>query len=75
MAESSKKVKLWRQDVVTSVDGVRADLDPGYVQGVELPLAGPLEVVVFYLPRPGYHSRPGKGAGELKDSAPSYVGK
>lgn len=76
MAESSKKVKPWRQDVkhaaLDSITGhVARQLDPGWT-----PLVGPLEVVVeFFLPRPGYHFRTGKRANELKDNAPSYVDK
>lgn len=74
MAESSKKVKPWRQDVKSAVDDLASC---GFVQGLDqLPLTGPLEVVVdFYLSRPGYHYRTGKHAGVLKDSAPAYVDK
>lgn len=67
MAESSKKVKPWRQDVKSAVEGIDAD---------QAPFTGPLEVVIdFYIGRPGYHFRSGKHAGELKDNAPAYVDK
>ena len=76
MVESSKKVKPWRQDVVASVDAIRSDVEAGFVRGVELPLAGPLEVVVdFYIARPGYHYGTGRNAGVLKPTAPAYVDK
>lgn len=67
MAESSKKVKPWRQDVKSAVEDLGAD---------HAPFTGPLEVQVdFYLPRPGYHFRTGKHAGELKPNAPLHVDK
>ncbi|WP_210651318.1 RusA family crossover junction endodeoxyribonuclease [Nocardioides sp. SYSU D00065] len=74
LAESSKKVKPWRQDVKSAVEDLASD---GLVRSLEqLPLTGPLEVSIdFYLPRPGYHFRTGKHAGELKDNAPAYVDK
>jgi Holliday junction resolvase RusA-like endonuclease len=72
MAESSKKVKPWRQDVKSAVEDLR-DVVPAFAQ---LPLAGPLEVQVdFYIVRPGYHFRTGKHAGVLKDNAPRFVDK
>lgn len=37
------------------------------------PMRGPLELEIhFYMPRPKYHYRTGKYAGQLKDSAPYY---
>lgn len=72
MTESSKKVKPWRQDVKSAVEDLR-DVVPALA---EAPLSGPLEVSIdFYLPRPGYHFRTGKHAGELKLGAPAYVDK
>jgi Holliday junction resolvase RusA-like endonuclease len=87
MAESSKKVKPWRQDVKSAVDDLLSSdyirftgPDGGVGWGPDvrdhLPLTGPLEVQVdFYLVRPGYHFRTGKHAGELKPSAPTHVDK
>lgn len=87
MTESSKKVKPWRQDVVSAVETfLAADYirvggpNGGTAWGKELrehlPLSMPLAVeVIFYLPRPGYHFRTGKRAHELKPNAPAYVDK
>lgn len=74
MAESSKKVAPWRQDVKhATLDAIGGGTN--LVDAVD-PLTGPLEVVVvFYLPRPGYHFRTGKRAHELKPNAPAYVDK
>lgn len=72
MAESSKKVKPWRQDVKSAVEDLR-NVVPALA---DTPMPGPLEVSIdFYLPRPGYHFRTGKHAGELKPNAPAYVDK
>ena len=67
MVESSKKVKPWRQDVkhaaLDALDG-------------QPPMTGPVELAItFYMPRPGYHFRTGKHAGELKPNAPTWVDK
>lgn len=65
MAESSKKVKPWRQDVKTAAFNTDRDS-----------LIGPLRVeITFYLPRPGYHYGTGRNAGVLKATAPAYVDK
>lgn len=68
MAESSTKVKPWRQDVITAAQSLpRPDWD-----GV--PLEGPVTVRIdFYLPRPRYHYRTGRHAGHLKPTAPMHV--
>ena len=69
MAESSAKVKPWRQDVAAAA--IEAAAEAGWVTP-----AGPLEVeITFYLPRPRYHYRTGKHAGEIKDTAPDLVDK
>lgn len=70
MAESSKKVKPWRQDVVAAVRDVLAVEDwwaipPGAVR-VD---------ITYYLPRPRYHYRTGKHADQLKPNAPVFVDK
>lgn len=76
MAESSKKVKPWRQDVVAAVKEVLDDLASGLITGPEIPFTGPIRVdITFYLPRPRYHFRTGKHANELKPNAPRYVDK
>ena len=85
MTESSSKVKPWRQDVTAAVHAL---LDQDYIhlagpsggtirsKDLQLPLAGPLELAItFYMPRPGYHFRTGRHAGELKPNAPTYVDK
>lgn len=70
MAESSKKVKPWRQDVCAAVLNTMA-ATPGFE-----PYAGPVRVdITFYLPRPRYHFRTGKRANELRPDAPVYVDK
>jgi len=70
MAESSKKVKPWRQDVTAAVLDTIANT-PGFE-----PFTGPVRVdITFYLPRPGYHFRTGARSHELKDSAPHWVDK
>lgn len=70
MAESSKKVKPWRQDVTAAVMNLMAET-PGFE-----PYAGPVRVdITFYLPRPRYHFRTGKHANELRPNAPTYVDK
>jgi Holliday junction resolvase RusA-like endonuclease len=69
MAESSKKVKPWRQDVVAAVHNALAEASwetPGHAVEV---------TISFYLPRPGYHFRTGKRAHELKPNAPCFVDK
>ncbi|HEY0889344.1 MAG TPA: RusA family crossover junction endodeoxyribonuclease [Nocardioides sp.] len=72
MAESSKKVKPWRQDVKSAVEDLH-EVVPALDQ---LPFTGPLEVVIdFYLPRPGYHFGTGRNAGVLKANAPTHVDK
>ena len=69
MAESSVKVKPWRQDVAAAATDAAAEA--GWVAP-----AGPIEVITtFYLPRPRYHYRTGKRAGELKPTAPVLVDK
>lgn len=76
MAESSKKVKPWRQDVkaaaIDAITGIVAGhLEPGWTS-----LSGPVELrIVFRMPRPGYHFRTGARAHELKPNAPTYVAK
>lgn len=68
MVESSKKVKPWRQDVVTAA---RAAIDMAVTFET---FTGPVRVrVVFYLPRPKSHYRSGANAHLLKASAPPYV--
>lgn len=70
MAESSKKVKPWRQDVTAAALNAMASV-PGFQ-----PYAGPVRVdITFYLARPRYHFRTGARAHELKDSAPIFVDK
>lgn len=67
MAESSKKVKPWRQDVKAAALEVIATL-PGF-QSIE----GAVSVTAhFYLPRPQGHYGSGRNAGRLKDSAPAF---
>lgn len=69
MAESSKKVKPWRQDVVAAVEQTLA------ATTWEVP-SGPVRVdITFFLPRPRYHFRTGKRANELKPNAPTWVDK
>lgn len=69
MAESSAKVKPWRQDVVAAAKIEAAE------QGWETP-PGPLRVdITFYLPRPRYHYRTGTRSNELKPNAPVFVDK
>jgi crossover junction endodeoxyribonuclease RusA len=67
-AESSKKVRPWRE----AVRGKAQDaLDNG-----EQPIAGPVAVrIAFYLPRPKSHYYTGKRAGVLRDDAPDYCDK
>lgn len=70
MAESSKKVKPWRQDVVAAVEQVLAVEDWWAIP------AGPVRVdITFYLPRPAYHYGTGKNRSKLKPSAPIWVDK
>lgn len=70
MAESSKKVKPWRQDVTAAALNAMASV-PGFQ-----PYAGPVSVrVVFWISRPGYHFRSGARSRELKPTAPRYVDK
>ena len=69
MAESSKKVAPWRQDVVAAVLEAMARSEwtvPAHAVRVD---------VVYYLPRPRYHYRTGKRAHELRPDAPTYVDK
>lgn len=69
MAESSKKVAPWRQDVVAAAAAYASEI------GWEIPL-GPLEVsITFHLVRPRYHYRTGKRANELRPNAPRWVDK
>ena len=69
MAESSPKVKPWRQDVAAAAAEAA-------IVALWMAPAGPIEVVTtFYLPRPRYHYRTGKHAGELKATAPVLVDK
>ena len=69
VAESSPKVKPWRQDVAAAA--VEAAAEAGWVAP-----AGPLAVsITFYLPRPRYHYRTGKHADELKPDAARWVDK
>ena len=69
MAESSPKVKPWRQDVAAAAAAAAAEA--GWVAP-----AGPIAVaIMFYLPRPRYHYGTGKRAGELKAKAPLFVDK
>ncbi len=71
MAESSKKVKPWRQDVAAAVQ--EAIGEPAIDWHVP---AGPVRVdITYYLPRPRYHYRTGKNAHLLKPGAPTYVDK
>lgn len=71
MSENSKKVAPWRQDVVAAVRShLGSTIDE--VGG----LTGPLELhLTFFMPRPGYHYRTGKHAGELKPNAPTWCDK
>lgn len=70
MAESSKKVKPWRQDVVAAVKEVLAVEDWWAIP------PGPVRVdITFFLPRPRYHFRTGKHANELKPNAPTWCDK
>jgi len=72
MAENSKKVKPWRQDVKAAALEALAALGNRH----PYPLTGPVEVTVtFYMPRPGYHFRTGQRAHELKPGAPTFVDK
>lgn len=71
MAESSKKVKPWRQDVAAAVQAAMDDPATDW----HVP-AGPVRVdITYYLPRPRYHYRTGKHANELRPNAPTYVDK
>ena len=76
MAESSKKVRPWRQDVkAAALEAITPEQGEAFPTQWE-PLAGPLSVAVtFFLPRPGYHFRTGKRANELKPNAPDFVDK
>lgn len=69
MAESSKKVAPWRQDVKAAA--LKA------IEGSDTyPLTGPVHVTIsFLMPRPGYHFRTGARASELKPNAPTHVDK
>jgi Holliday junction resolvase RusA-like endonuclease len=69
MAESSKKVKPWRQDVAAAAAAAAEEAR------WQTP-TGPVRVdITFYLPRPKYHYRSGARANELKPNAPIYVDK
>lgn len=63
MIESSKKVKPWREAVVSAAVEARADAAT---------LTGPLAVeMVFTLTRPKSHYRTGRNAHLLRDDAPA----
>lgn len=69
MAESSKKVRPWRQDVVAAAQ--RYATDAAWATP-----AGPVRVdITFHLARPRYHFRTGARANELKPNAPTYCDK
>lgn len=70
MAESSKKVKPWRQDVVAAAQAVLAVEDWWAIP------PGPVQVdITYFLARPRYHYRTGARAHELKPNAPCWVDK
>lgn len=66
MIESSKKVKPWRQDIVSqSWDQYKGD-----------PLTGPLEMkIIFWFPRPQTHYRviSGELSNVIKDNKPTHT--
>lgn len=63
LAESSAKVKPWRQDVKAAAIEAMGDLPP---------FTGPVQLsAMFYFPRPKGHFGTGRNAGVVKDSAPS----
>ena len=67
MIESSKKVKPWREAVVTAARAELATRDHWH------PFDGPVKVrVCFTLTRPPSHYRTGRNAHLLKDTAPHY---
>lgn len=67
MVESSKKVKPWRQDVVTAaVEAI--NMTNGFEK-----FTGPVSVhIAFYFSRPKYHYGTGRNAGILKAGAPHF---
>lgn len=69
MAESSKKVKPWRQDVVAAVHNTLAE------HPWETPAHAVEVSISFYMPRPGYHFRTGKHSHQLRPNAPAHVDK
>jgi Holliday junction resolvase RusA-like endonuclease len=69
LAENSKRVRPWRQDVKA------AALDATAYVGWKA-ILGPVELAItFHMPRPRYHYRTGARAHELKPNAPTYVDK
>jgi Holliday junction resolvase RusA-like endonuclease len=69
MAESSKKVKPWRQDVAAAAETAAQHA------GWQIPPDAIELTITFYMPRPGYHFGTGKNAARLKPSAPRWVSK
>jgi len=71
MAESSKHVKPWRDDVRTAALTAIGYGSPGGLAG-GFPLDGPLVVrMVFTFTRPKSHYRTGRNAHLLRDGAPA----
>lgn len=63
LVDASKHIKTWRGEVKDAALSVVP----------ERPLDCPLELEVeFLMPRPKYHYRTGKHAGELKENAPKW---
>ena len=70
ITQDNKKTKPWRQDVRAAALNKIAEHPDGY------PLTGPVHIeITFHMPRPGYHYRTGRHAGQLKPTAPRHVDK